>query len=65
METKPNTACPQCGRPMQQDERYVSFACGSSPICTLSVKLRAEWCPCPTCKNTTITVIPNKTGKMP
>jgi len=57
--------CPKCGLPMQTDDQYVTFRCGKSPMCALEVKLRAEWCPNSGCTNTTVTVIPNKSGKIP
>lgn len=56
--------CPSCGLPMREDERYCSFASGNSPVFTLSVKIRAEWCTRADCQTTVVTLIPMKTGKM-
>lgn len=57
-------ACPTCGLPMLLDEQYVSFAVGVSPRRVLSLKLRAQWCAHPDCKTETVTIIPNKTGRL-
>jgi hypothetical protein len=56
--------CPICGLPMRQDERYCSFASGQSPVHTISVKIRLEWCT-NDCNNTVATVLPTKTAKNP
>lgn len=42
--------CPVCGLRVCRDVRSVDFATGSSPIHTLTVKLRAEWCDNPNCQ---------------
>lgn len=57
--------CPKCGFPLKQDERYVQFGSGQAPHYSLSVKLVAEWCPDTRCDITTVTLITNKTGKIP
>lgn len=55
--------CDKCGLPFHRDEKYVSFGSGSIPLHSISLKIRAEWCPTPHCSETKVLLIPNKEGR--
>lgn len=59
------TPCPKCGKPMYEDQRYVSFCSNTVPAHSLSVKLIATWCPHPEHHTTTVVLVDNKTAKVP
>jgi hypothetical protein len=59
-----NENCAKCGKPIYQDEHYVVFRSGTSPVHAFEPKLRARWCPTPHCFES-VETLPNKSGKVP
>lgn len=55
--------CDKCGKPFHREEKYVSFGSGGIPMHSVSVKIRAEWCPTSHCSETKVQIIPNKEGR--
>jgi hypothetical protein len=63
---QPGDLCPKCGKNhLQQGENYISFTSGSSPYHSLSLKMRALWCPNSECDFLELITLPGKTGKIP